>query len=203
MIRTLRPFVATAVLVAALGLGARARAGDSAQTFIQSRQSQVSQLLRQSPGSSRDKQVTSVLDDMLDYAELAKRSLAAHWGDLSDPQRKEFSNLLRQLVVRSYEKNIKGILDYDVEYLGEEGATEAVLVHTRATPRAAKSDEPVTIDYRVAPGDGGFRVVDIITEGSSLVGNYRNQFHRIIQKDGVEALLKRMRDKVAKGQTGV
>jgi phospholipid transport system substrate-binding protein len=39
-----------------------------------------------------------------------------------------------------------------------------------------------------------------VTEGSSLVNNYKNQFHRIIQKDGYDALVKRMKDKLAKGQ---
>jgi phospholipid transport system substrate-binding protein len=46
-----------------------------------------------------------------------------------------------------------------------------------------------------------WRVVDVVTEGSSLVGNYKNQFHRVIQKDGYEALVRRMKDKLAKGQT--
>jgi phospholipid transport system substrate-binding protein len=40
-----------------------------------------------------------------------------------------------------------------------------------------------------------------VTEGSSLVNNYKNQFHRIIQKDGYDTLIKRMKDKLAKGQT--
>ena len=43
-------------------------------------------------------------------------------------------------------------------------------------------------------------MIDIVTEGSSLVNNYKSQFHRAIQKDGFEALLKRMKDKLAKGQ---
>ena len=46
-----------------------------------------------------------------------------------------------------------------------------------------------------------WKVIDIVTEGSSLVNNYKNQFHRIIQKDGYEALIKRMKDKLAKNQS--
>jgi phospholipid transport system substrate-binding protein len=44
-------------------------------------------------------------------------------------------------------------------------------------------------------------VIDVVTEGSSLVNNYKNQFHRVILKDGFEALMKRMKDKLAKGQS--
>jgi phospholipid transport system substrate-binding protein len=41
-----------------------------------------------------------------------------------------------------------------------------------------------------------WRVQDIVTEGSSLVKNYRQQFTRIIKKDGFPELLKRMKTKL-------
>ena len=158
-------------------------------------------LLRQAQTGQRDKQVAAVLDGMIAYEELAKRSLAAHWGDLSEAQHKEFTDILRRLVQRSYEKNIKNIIEYRVEYLGEETASEGVVVHTRASSDQKPQEEPVTIDYQLTQLGQAFKVVDIVTEGSSLVNNYKNQFHRIIQKDGYETLVKRMKDKLAKGQT--
>jgi phospholipid transport system substrate-binding protein len=154
--------------------------------------------LHQGQGTQRDKQVAAVLDGMIGYDELARRSLATHWSDLSESQRKEFTDLLRRLVQRSYEKNLKNILAYKVDYLGEEPSSEGVIVHTRASSDQKPQEEPVTIDYRLLPGDA-WKVVDIITEGSSLLNNYKNQFHRVIQKDGYEALVKRMKDRLAKG----
>jgi phospholipid transport system substrate-binding protein len=38
-----------------------------------------------------------------------------------------------------------------------------------------------------------------VTEGSSLVGTYRQQFGRIIKKDGFPELLRRMKSKLATG----
>ena len=88
---------------------------------------------------------------MIDFDELAHQSLEGHWGDLSDTQRKDFASLLKQLVQRNYERNIKNILDYQVDYLGEEKADEGrVLVHTKATSKTNEREEPVTIDYRMA-----------------------------------------------------
>jgi phospholipid transport system substrate-binding protein len=201
MFARLRLLVSLSAVVLATSLASPARAAESAQDFIQSRQTQVSQLVRQSAGAQRDKQVAAVLDGMIDYETLAKHSLSAHWADLSEAQHKEFTDILRNLVRRNYERNIKNILDYRVEYLGEEpGSGEGVVVHSRASS-ANKREEPISIDYRVLQENGGWRVVDVVTEGSSLVNNYRNQFHRIIQKDGYEALVRRMKDKLAKGQT--
>jgi len=201
MIARLRAFVSLGAVVLATSLALPANAAESAQDFIQSRQTQVTQLVRQAPGAQRDKQVAALLDGMIDYETLAQRSLAAHWGDLSEAQHKEFTDILRSLVRRNYERNIKNILDYRVEYLGEEPGSEGVVVHSRASSASDKREEPVAIDYQLMKTSNGWRVVDVVTEGSSLVNNYRNQFHRVIQKDGYEALVRKMKDKLAKGQT--
>jgi len=191
-----------ALTLAALAFVApRADAGGSAEEFIQTRQAQVTALLHQGQSAQRDKQVAAVLDGMIAYDELAKRSLAAHWADLSDAQHKEFADILKRLVQKSYEKNLKNILEYRVEYLGEEPGSEGVMVHTRASSPEKPQEEPITLDYQLVQNGAAWKVVDIVTEGSSLVHNYKNQFHRIIQKDGYDTLVKRMKDKLAKGQT--
>ena len=87
------------------------------------------------------------------------------------------------------------------EYLGEEPGSEGVMVHTRASSPEKPQEEPITLDYQLVQNGAAWKVVDIVTEGSSLVHNYKNQFHRIIQKDGYDTLVKRMKDKLAKGQT--
>jgi phospholipid transport system substrate-binding protein len=195
-------FASIALTLAALVLAApRAHAGGSAEEFIQTRQAQVTALLHQGQSAQRDKQVATVLDGMIAYDELAKRSLATHWDDLSDAQHKEFADILKRLVQRSYEKNLKNILEYRVEYLGEEPGSEGVMVHTRASSPEKPQEEPITLDYQLVQNGAAWKVVDIVTEGSSLVHNYKNQFHRIIQKDGYDTLVKRMKDKLAKGQT--
>jgi phospholipid transport system substrate-binding protein len=201
MLARIRVLVSLGAVVLATSLAMPAHAAESAQDFIQARQGQVTQLVRQAPGAQRDKQVNTVLDGMIDYETLARRSLSAHWGDLSDAQRKEFTDILRNLVRRNYERNIKNILDYRVEYMGEEPGSEGVIVHSRASSSSNQREEPISIDYQLMKVGAGWRVVDVVTEGSSLVGNYKNQFHRVIQKDGYEALVRRMKDKLAKGQT--
>jgi phospholipid transport system substrate-binding protein len=200
MLNRIRLLVSLGAIAVATSLTAPAHAAESAQDFIQMRQAQVTQLVRQAPGSQRDKQVAAVLDGMIDYDELAKRSLAGHWADLSDAQRKEFTDVLRTLVRRNYERNIKNILDYRVEYLGEEPGAAGVIVHSRASSASNSREEPISIDYQLMKMSSGWRVVDVVTEGSSLVNNYRNQFHRVIQKDGYETLVRRMKEKLAKGQ---
>jgi phospholipid transport system substrate-binding protein len=201
MSRSIRVLASVGLTLAALALGEpRASAGDSAQGFVQTRHTQVAALLRQTPSVQRDKQIATVLDGMMDYDDLARRSLANHWGDINDTQRKDFAEILKRLVQRNYEKSLKSILQYKLEYLGEDPESEGVTVHTRASSTTDQRDEPVAIDYRLTEANGTWKVLDIVTEGSSLVNNYKNQFHHIIQKDGFDTLVKRMKEKLAKGQ---
>jgi phospholipid transport system substrate-binding protein len=203
MRRSIPKLLSVLLAVAALGgVPSRAFAGE-AQNFIQSRQAQVATLLHQPDGPGRDTRIASVLDSMLDYDALAQRSLAEHWGELSEAQRKDFTELLKKLVQRNYERSIKSILNYSVDYLGEEPGSEGVVVHTRASSKTNQREEPITIDYRLGKVGDAWRVFDIITEGSSLVDNYKHQFHRVIKKDGYESLVRRMKEKLAKGQTGI
>src|SRR4051794_4587726 len=68
-------------LMAAGGLfrPATSRADDGATGFIEQRQAKVSALLREPPSPSREQRVGVVLDSMIDYDDLAKRSLENHW----------------------------------------------------------------------------------------------------------------------------
>jgi phospholipid transport system substrate-binding protein len=38
----------------------------------------------------------------------------------------------------------------------------------------------------------GWRIVDIVVDGVSTVQNYRSSFSRIIQKEGIDGLIKRL-----------
>jgi phospholipid transport system substrate-binding protein len=131
---------------------------------------------------------------------LAKESLGEHWAQLSESERNEFRTVLRQLVRNAYRKNLRKTLDYGVEYRGEEKASSGFLVRTIARHRTNPREEPVSIDYLVHKVDGRWRVHDIVTEGSSLVNNYKNQFRRVIKKNGFAELMRRMKKKLEKGE---
>ena len=115
------------------------------------------------------------------------------WWAKREAERKEFSEVLEGLVRKAYRKNLRNTLDYDISY---EGQSEQ-LVRTVAKSRTNNREEPIHIDYEVSKVGGRWLIHNIITEGSSLVRNYRSQFARIIKKKGFPALLERMRKKLA------
>lgn len=192
-----RKITMLAVLVGSLGVLSPAFAGE-AQDLVQARRNEVAQLLKDKASSERDKKVAAILGGLFDYDFIAKSSLGKHWDGLNEQQREEFGQVLRQLIQRNIEKNIKTTLSYEVQFVGEESDGDRVTVKTKASSKEKASEEPLQIDYAMHKVDGGFRSVDVVTEGSSMVGSYRNQFGRIIAKDGFDVLMKKMRDKLAK-----
>ena len=52
-----------------------------------------------------------------------------------------------------------------------------------------------TVDYRLRKGDAGWRGIDVIIEGVSLVQNFRSQAQEIVSAEGPDGLIQKLRDK--------
>ena len=95
-----------------------------------------------------------------------------------DEQKAEVRELLEQLVRKTYQKNLAKTLDYDVTYKGARDAGGDTRVLTEAKNKLKPRDPAVRVDYVVKQTPSGPRVVDIVTEGSSLTKNYYDQFRK-------------------------
>jgi ABC-type transporter MlaC component len=201
------------VLAAALvsSVASNAWADDGAQTFVQQEQQKLTALLRQAPSPGRASQIEHELGVMVDYDELARRafgepcaasipSCTDHWksGELSDAQKVEVTELLKKLVVKNYQKNLEKTLDYDVTYRGSKDAGSDTKVRTEAKSKLKPRDPAVQVDY-IVHGDGGRdKVVDIVTEGSSLTKNYYDQFDKKLKDPalGYANIVQKLREKI-------
>jgi phospholipid transport system substrate-binding protein len=141
-------------------------------------------------------EVRKLVGSFLDYGELARRSLARHWDTLTPKQRTEFTETLKQLVERSYLKQIHGSPNYNIKYEKEEKsgneATVDATLHT--TSRGKKVD--IALEYKLLGKDGRWLVYDVLTDEQSMLENYRAEFNKIINKDGFDALIKKMKKKL-------
>lgn len=56
------------------------------------------------------------------------------------------------------------------------------------------------INYRLKKVNGEWRIIDVDVEGIWLVDNYRNQFASVVNTDGIEGLIKSLREKVGEAK---
>ncbi|MBN8615250.1 MAG: ABC transporter substrate-binding protein [Deltaproteobacteria bacterium] len=206
-----RLFVILVSAVLALGAlviapSAHAQTGPATR-YLRQRNDEVNTILRRAARTpdqrtQRSAEVTRILSDLLDYQELARRSLGTHWDQHTEAERREFVDLLRQLVERNYEQNLERVLEFEVSYTSETADTDGTVVRTEARSRTERRQPPVEITYTLHLQGNAWRVFDVVTDGVSLVRNYRNQFNRIITENGWPALITRMRDRLAQPASG-
>jgi len=155
-------------------------------------------IIAQPDSAERAKKLKGLFDDMLDYADLARASLGNKWHKLDADQKVEFSDLLEQLVRKNYQRNLKKMLGWNVQYYSETVLDGGVVeVKSRAVHKTDSRQDPLLLDFKVKERDGKWLVIDLSPEGASLVATYRSQFTRILDKDGYPALKAKMQKKLA------
>jgi phospholipid transport system substrate-binding protein len=175
-------------------------ASGSPEDFLRDRHAQLVSILKQPKSAAREKNVNSAMDEVFDYGTMAERSLGEEWKNRSDAEKKQFRELLEGLVRKSYRRSIDSTLGWAVEYKGKDAKDTGTVVATTAKHKTDARKAPVSIDYALIQVDGKWRIVDVVIEGSSMVGNYRSQFTKLIRKKGFAELVAKMKNKLASNE---
>jgi phospholipid transport system substrate-binding protein len=167
----------------------------------------ISNLLKQkaSPGSKEEKdlakQVTASVRTFLDIDQLGKRAMVDQWPKLSKGQQEQFLNLLRELIEDNYIRGLRANLQYSVVYAGESVDKDGnVVVATKVAAQRKGRPFSIAIDYVLVKEGDKLRAFDVKTDGVGLVENYRTSFNKIVEKDGFDGLMARMKKKLTESQ---
>jgi phospholipid transport system substrate-binding protein len=122
--------------------------------------------------------------------DMARDSLKDHWSKLNNKQQVEFKDLFTDLFQDSYTRMVLNYLRKEtVEYLGETNENGRLRVRTKIM----RVNEHIPVDYTVVQRNGRWSILDVEIDGVSIVGNYQNQFRRVIQTQSFDDLVKKMR----------
>ena len=136
--------------------------------------------------------VRKIANEIFDFGETAKRSLARHWTPRTPAEREEFVRLFADLLERSYISRIELYGGEKIAYVGETIDGDQAVVRTRLVTRQGTE---IHVEYRMHLRDGKWLVYDVVIEGVSLIANYRAQFNKIITTSSYEELVKKMKTK--------
>ena len=162
----------------------------------------ISSQLKQkpAPGSKEEKalaeKVTTSVRGFLDIDQLGKRAMVDQWSKLSKAQQSEFLTLLRELIEANYVRGLRANLSYTVEYVGETTDKAGnTIVNTKINTQRKGRPYTIEVSYILVNEGGKLRAYDVKTDGVGLVENYRTMFNKIIQKDGFDGLIAKMKKK--------
>ena len=150
------------------------------------------------PSPSARKNIEAIVTKTVDLEAMLQAALGARWKEMSEKDRKRliaaFENRFRQLSGRELDT----YRSTEIEYLPEKEGTDGVVT---VPTKVVVKGEPTEIAYDMRREKGGWRIVDISVDGVSTVQNYRSSFNRVIQKDGVEGLIRRLEKGSAGGKS--
>lgn len=172
-----------------------ASAQASPTEFLKAQDEKLKPLL--SNASQNKDKILKVINKMLDFDSLCRDSLGKHWNDKNAAEQKEFSDTLRALIEKNLVDRLGANVHHEIKYESEEVDGNEATVTTAIAAGKSVRDEQTEIAYKLRKSGDKWAVVDIVTNGVSLVANYRSQFNKIITKDGWAALMKKMKDKLA------
>lgn len=136
--------------------------------------------------------VRKVADDIFDFQETARRSLARHWHPRTAAEQAEFVRLFADLLERSYISKIELYGGEKIIYVNDSLEGDAAMVRTKII---TKNGTDVPVEYRMLRRGDRWLVYDVVIEGVSLVANYRSQFNKIIQTSSYAELVRKMKVK--------
>jgi phospholipid transport system substrate-binding protein len=183
------------VLVLTAGLfGARtARAGGSASAFVAELGERAIAVLARTDlaPAARRAALAQLLSEGFDVALIARLALGRPYRELDPTQRADYEELFRAFVLATYSARLEGYSGERLVVLRETATSgDDVLVATEIRRSGAA---PLRVDWRVRSGPDGWKVVDVIVEGVSMVVTQRNEFQAVVAARGVAGLLDLLR----------
>ena len=193
-----RRVVAAGFVVFALGLGGPAAAQDeSPGQFIAALGEDAIHILLDDSRSDeqRIQDFRDLMAERFDLPLISRYVLGSNWRRATPEQRNEYSTLFEEFLVSTYASRLGeyGGESLEVNSARREGKKDTIV----STTIGSGGGPLVKVDWRVREMEHGYKVVDVIIEGISMVITQRDEFASVIRRSGgsVEGLLAVLRGK--------
>ena len=190
------------VLVAAAGISTAgaafaAASEDDARSFVQGTIDQVMAILHNGsmPLDQKKVQVEELAYERFDFELISRLVLARNWQRFSPQQKTDFIDAFKKHLSATYRDTLDSFKDETIAIASSRAEKNGdVTVMTRVKGTTGDT----SVDYRLRKSDVGWRGIDVIIEGVSLVQNFRSQAQEIVSNEGPDGLIKKLRAKQLK-----
>jgi phospholipid transport system substrate-binding protein len=138
------------------------------------------------PEELRRKRLIQLVAGEIDFSDMARSTMGYHWRQLTAEQRERFVPLFSTFMEDAFVAKIESYSGQKIEFVGET-QEESDFSHVNTQITQPDNSEPIRIDYRLRKENGEWKVYDVTVEDISIMANYRNQFNRVINNQGVES----------------
>ena len=182
-----------AVLLASAGSSATAGPTETVREAVQQVYSQPDgSAVKKVSTAERRADIRKVAESLFDFPEMSRRALGPAWDTVSPAEKEEFVRLFTNLIANAYMGKIEQYAGEPITYQDERVDGDEASVRSRVvTPKGSE----VGIEYRLYRTADRWAVYDLNVDGVSLLGSYKAQFNRLLQRGSFVELLKQLRQK--------
>ena len=193
-----------ALLAVAIFVGSTNRAfaestDEEAGQFIQNLANKAISVLREESGTLevRETEFQTLLYDGFALDRIGRFVVGSHWRKMSAEQQNDYQELFKLWVLKTYSVRLGGYSGqtFSIVKVVEAGTTDR---YVRTLIDQPKGGESVRADWRVRPIDGGFKIVDVVVEGVSMIVTQKQEFSAVVRRHGVDGLIESLRARVSK-----
>ena len=138
--------------------------------------------------------VNSKILPYVDASKMTQQAAGRHWRAATPEQKEKLTQEFRTLLVYTYAGALSTIKNETVEFKPMRGSPTDTDVEVRSQVNVSRG-EPITLNYRLAKGDGGWKIYDINVLGAWLVETYKGTFKAEINKSGIDGLINRLAER--------
>lgn len=155
------------------------------------------------PDAERHKRFRTLFTSDVDMHELGKLVLGRHWRTASPEQQVEFLKEFEDVVVLTWATRFK---DYggDLRHVVTGSSSDGERGITVESKVERDKQQPIALQWKLRQSESGFKVVDLVVEGASMMVTYRSEYASVIQANGgkIDGLLSALRTKIAELESG-
>jgi phospholipid transport system substrate-binding protein len=131
-----------------------------------------------------------------DFTRMTRLAVGRNWNQASDAQKEALTKEFRTMLVRTYSASLTAYRNQTIQVkpLQMSPNDKETTVRTQIIQQGGP---PIPIDYAMEKTDNGWKVYDVVIEGASLVTTYRGSFNDLIQKSGIDGLIKTLQERNA------
>jgi phospholipid transport system substrate-binding protein len=160
--------------------------------------------MRMGPSASfqqRFDRIAPVVDRVFDLDAILRTSVGLRWSSLDETARRTLFSVFRTFTIASYAANFDkdgGEKFQVLPQIRTSGADQIIQTHL-----IASNGEPIRIDYVMHAGPLGWRVVDVLLDGSiSRVAVQRSDFRALLVSGGPGPLIESLKRKIVELSDG-
>ena len=146
---------------------------------------------------SNPKYIQVIVEELIvphfDFATMSHLVLGKYWHEINESRQICFIHGFKNLLVRRYADIFLGYDDKIIAYQPTEPAEDEGVVIVKQTV-TRPGEEPFFIEYPVRPDDNGWKVIDLVVEGISLLKSYHGTFQSEINEQGLQAFIQSIKE---------